>query len=731
MSWWRKIDPNVSAAHPGEISVSDTGTPDGWVKIKSIFRMMNPDTASAGEQMAADRGWIRIRSIWRKVDVGEYSIATAGDHSNGNDLWIKVYSYGYPSPQSDGPKFTFIESPYTSSANKSEDANMSTGAAWQNSKIYITRGKWQEDPIYFEFTFQKSYNKGSTWSTVALPGVSDIYVNTKSPYSNANYEDKIPPSSSSWPLISLSDVQNGVRYRVKIRVADRTNPSAEDLNSATYYFPSDSGISPRIKFAFRPYGSDNDPNTSGVSENELLSDYPNKKLAIQWRYDTSLIETAQNTNSYKNQIVEMQDPFGNRVIPLVDVPVTNTQTQSYVINYPQSITDNPADFYVVNVYTIGNDGYWTNQSLENHLTSDETVKLASFMWVPPLKPVNTVPPALDENSLNNRLAIGTNAVLLSKGTWTNVKEDTTYLYKMKIYGSGPSDQKALVTNSDGVFTNLNQYAGMDYTARFTVTATNQGTALLSNRQTESLPIDFDIDPSPIVTITSPTVNTISANTNFQIKATINNYPKNIKITTTDSPSVGAPAKDGINDYNNVSITVPSNTFNYSYESPNLQYPSGGNRIITVRANPGDVYDYKSISVPLSSITTGTVIIEPSCNSSGLSFQEYYNITPVGWVGDGSPDLILQYEYRLYWNGLMQNFNAEIPNKVGDLGESVGETLRGEVRAYFYNTIDLSKSIFTDWISSPTYTIIPGNASFSLLQTQSSGSSGGGSGQQVT
>ncbi|MFN9952371.1 MAG: hypothetical protein ACK55I_04665, partial [bacterium] len=123
--------------------------------------------------------------------------------------------------------------------------------------------------------------------------------------------------------------------------------------------------------------------------------------------------------------------------------------------------------------------------------------------------------------------------------------ETTYLYKMRIFETNPLDPVAVISNDDGVFTGLSQYVGKK--AGFTVTATNPGTSLLANRQTESIRKDYTIDNPPVVTITSPTVDTISANTDFQITATITNYPKNITVNTTDGGA--GPAKNNGVDYN--------------------------------------------------------------------------------------------------------------------------------------------------------------------------------------
>ena len=112
MSWWRKSN------------LDDAGNIDGWIKIRSIWRKTNIGDAGSTD------GWLRIKSAWR---------------FQGGGLWYKIFGSESPYPK-ENPKLIFV----------STDSSTSETECTQRDKMYVTRGKWYEDPISFLIKIQKS-----------------------------------------------------------------------------------------------------------------------------------------------------------------------------------------------------------------------------------------------------------------------------------------------------------------------------------------------------------------------------------------------------------------------------------------------------------------------------------------------------------------------------------------------------------------------------------------------
>ncbi len=325
-----------------------------WGKIRSIFRYNG------------DGVWARVKSVWRY---------------NGSGFWGKVFGLANPYPSSiDGPQLWFIESPYTSSANKSIDANQITGAAFQNSKMYIQRGKWEEDPIYFEVRIQKK-DSGGTWGVINPPGINTARFSylANQEYSDADYTKIWPADSANWPTISLQDIKNKTVFRAKFRVSQTTDPTDTELDQLEFHFPGDNGIAPRLAFALNPYAD------GELSEDEDSSIPALKVLSLRWRYNTSFFPVTEASQVIGKQILEVKDFNGNRVLGPFDVEVNNFNPQTRSINYTQAMIDS-GEQYSINLYVVANDYYYqSGYSLDQHInSSDETIQLYSLAWQPPV-----------------------------------------------------------------------------------------------------------------------------------------------------------------------------------------------------------------------------------------------------------------------------------------------------------------------------------------------------------
>ena len=372
-----------------------------------------------------DNSWERIRSVWRKTDGGWERIRSAWRKTT--SAWERVFGSGIPAPKSD-VNLWFIESPYTSSSNKSTTASSSSDAAWQDSKMYVQRGKWENDPVYFEVRIQKK-NFSGTWSLIDPPGInsSQFTYLINQDYSDNDFEEIWPTTSADWPSVSLDDIKNKSVFRAKFRVSQSLTPDEVELGELEYHVPSDSGIAPRLKFGFNPF--------SGVGfygelvEYEEFSSPGNKVLAVKWRYETSLLPSSEFINLIGKQVLEVVNQNGIRVLGPFEATVQTSNPQFYIFNYTQSMIDS-GDNYTIRLYSIANDYYYnSSNSLEQHMSdSTQTRQLATMMWQP-----SQLPEPLGGASISGVIKEG-GTITLNAGNWDEGScPITQYNYSLEYY----------------------------------------------------------------------------------------------------------------------------------------------------------------------------------------------------------------------------------------------------------------------------------------------------------
>ena len=319
-------------------------TDSSWERIKSIWRK-------------TDSGWERIKSVWRKTA----------------DSWERVFGTGSPSPKSD-VNLWFIDSPYDSGAFKS------TEEAFQNSKMYIQRGKWENDPVYFEVRIQKKPLIGE-WELLSPPGINTnafTYLANQE-YSDNDFEKIWPTTSSNWPMITLNDIKNKIKFRAKIKVFQSLDFTQTELDQLEFHFPSDLGIAPRLGFDLNPF------------DGESIAEYPDltnpalKQYGIKWRYNTSYFSEFDAIDVIGRQIIEVTDYLGNIVIQPFEVPVGSSNPQLSIINYTQAMIDSGEE-YIIKLYVVAEDYYYNGGlTLEQYKNDNtQTIKLFSATFQPPI-----------------------------------------------------------------------------------------------------------------------------------------------------------------------------------------------------------------------------------------------------------------------------------------------------------------------------------------------------------
>ena len=341
MSWWRK-------ANPG-----DAGSVDGWIKIRSIWRKTN-----LGD-VGSTNGWLRIKSAWRYA---------------GGGLWQRIFSgLDNPTPKSD-VNLWFINPPYNSGSPKSIDE------AFQNSKMYIQRGKWDQEPVYFEVRIQKKPLIGN-WELLSPPGINDTAFTylANQDYSDSDFEKIWPTTSTNWPMITLDDIKNKIKFRAQFKVFQSLDFSQTELDQLVFNFPSDAGVAPRLAFDLNPF------NGEPIAEYPDLTNASLKQYGIKWRYNTSYFSEFDAIDVIGRQIVEVADLYGNIVIQPYEVPVGPGNPQLSVINYTQAMIDSEQE-YEIRLWIVAEDYYYNGGlTLEQYKNdTEQTIKLFSTTFQPPL-----------------------------------------------------------------------------------------------------------------------------------------------------------------------------------------------------------------------------------------------------------------------------------------------------------------------------------------------------------
>ena len=346
MSWWRKAN------------LTDAGNVDGWIKIRSIWRKTNIGDAGSTD------GWLRIKSAWR----------FQGLNALGAGIWYKIFGSESPYPKVN-PQLIFV----------STDLSTSETQCTQQDKMYVTRGKWYEDPLSFLIKIQKSII--SNWDAPTTLISEELEYTT---YQDSDYLDEVPKLASNRPTITLDDIKNKRGFRAQVQAGQDVDPTTEDYLLATSWYPSATGIFPKLNFGFHTYS-----NGEQIVEDDTLSNKDNKIFGFKWQYLTSALSTyptgqyfpSSQTNEFiGKQIVELTDFYGTRIGDLQSISLSTTHQYSASITYTQAMLDSGED-YIINVYAIANDYYYNSGlSLDGHLSdTSENQRVASYVFTPPRK----------------------------------------------------------------------------------------------------------------------------------------------------------------------------------------------------------------------------------------------------------------------------------------------------------------------------------------------------------
>ena len=178
--------------------LSSSGT---WQQIKKLYRLSSSGT------------WQGLKKIWRLSSSGIWELIFSGLATPTIKSAYKPLLY-----------FRDVDGYETSSSEiaSATGSNQTSPAAYNGDKIFLIRGNWDEDPVSFYMRIQKSQSAGFT-SGVSLVNASSSATRTYASYSDSNYADEVPLSSSNRYTITKPDVRDAYYFRGYIEATNDDN----------------------------------------------------------------------------------------------------------------------------------------------------------------------------------------------------------------------------------------------------------------------------------------------------------------------------------------------------------------------------------------------------------------------------------------------------------------------------------------------------------------------------
>ena len=154
------------------------------VKLKGLYRLNSNGTLA------------KLRSIYRV---------------NSNGTLVKVFAgLETPSVKVASPPLLYLVDP-SGFADPYIDA-------YNTYKMYLTRGKWNEDPLEFVMKIQRSTSP-TFGSPIDLVDVTKTYTT----YSDSDFEFEVPTNIANRPVITNALIRAGNRYRGTVKATNSDN----------------------------------------------------------------------------------------------------------------------------------------------------------------------------------------------------------------------------------------------------------------------------------------------------------------------------------------------------------------------------------------------------------------------------------------------------------------------------------------------------------------------------
>lgn len=525
-------------------------------------------------------------------------------------------------------------------------SNLTSPAAYDGDKIFLIRGNWNEEPISFFMRIQKSQSAGFS-SGVTNVNSSSSVTRTYPSYSDSNYADEVPLSSTNRYTITKADVRDGYYFRGYIEATnnlDRTGEYSTEVVLPRMYA--------NVVFNQATIGSYvGDPQTNGGT--------------FYWSYSGNSTIQAQDISEQQFLVYPYNNTSASPLYSTTIFPGTGTSSPNTTVTFT-SANLSPNTQYTIVIKATMQDGWASNSTVALRTIETDQQSFTTAQATPAI-PTNVTATDVGTNRPYNNGAVNL--------SWAQPNNGTTIVgYKIE-YQVGPNylTYQTLVANTEnnttsGTFTGLSSNTSY----KFNVSAI--GSLQTSNRSEDSnavLITTVPLAPTGVFAIAG----NASADVYYNLVSSSNNGGKSISYyRATSSPSgitgtenISPITVEGLTNYTSYTFTVAANNANgFSAESaassavtPQLPLPTGSGTVTIVsQSNTNYIYEVTSYGVWSNSATTYDYEWQTSSNG-GISWTTRSSGTDVSTVPNYNAVLYKAQNVRVIIYGRNQTGRAVI------------------------------------------------------------------------
>jgi hypothetical protein len=154
---------------------------------------------------------VKLKGLYRLNSNGTLVKLKSAYRLNSNGTLVKVFAgLETPSVKVANPPLLYLVDP-----SNFADPNID---AYTSYKMYLTRGRWNEDPLEFVMRIQRS-----TSSTFTSPTTIINETKTYATYSDSDFEDQVPLNAANRPAITNALIRAGNYYRGLVKATNSDN----------------------------------------------------------------------------------------------------------------------------------------------------------------------------------------------------------------------------------------------------------------------------------------------------------------------------------------------------------------------------------------------------------------------------------------------------------------------------------------------------------------------------
>lgn len=530
----------------------------------------------------------RITGLYRLNDAGVLKKIANAYRLNDAGVFKRIFvSLIVPTVKTANPPLLyFVDSSSNTTSSQSISAatssNLTSPATYDSDRIYLTRGRWNEEPLSFIMSIQKSQSANFTSGVSAVNSFANQIERSYTTYQDSDGTDQVPLISTNRYQITKADVRNGFYFRGYIEATNQLGLMGQystDVILPRMY----ANIAFNVASAGPPISYIFNPQTNGGT--------------FTWSYSGNSTIQAQDIDQQEFLVYPLNNTSGSALYSTTIFPGTGTSTPTTTVTFT-SINLSPNTQYTAVIRSTMKDGWSNNSNVSLRTIVTDQRNFFTAAAIPDI-PTNVTGSDVGTNRPYNN-----GAVSLS---WTQPGTIAATGYKIE-YTPGPlyAFYSVLVANTgssttSGTFTGLD--SGVSY--KFTVSAINaQGTSNAS--------ADSNIVAITTVPIAPTNVSAIAGDASADVSYTASTSNGGKSITDyratsspggiTGSENISPITVTGLTNYTNYTFTVAARNANgYSAEStasaavmPKLPAPVGSGTV-TIAADSPSNYIFKITS----------------------------------------------------------------------------------------------------------------------------------------